>query len=82
MCIRDVVNQALTTGLLTLEAEAQLRILLSTKYGYEDLQAFMLLQSAAMMGQVRQESRLVESAVQVTVPSGRSPRLGAFCNVP
>ncbi len=75
MCIRDVVTQALTTGLLTLEAEEQLRILLSNKYGYDDLQAFMTLQSAAMVGQVEQESRLKSDAV-------RSPRLAAYCRLP
>lgn len=79
MCIRDVVTQALTTGLLTLEAEEQLRILLSNKYGYDDLQAFMALQSAAMVGQVEQESRLKSSAVPSTV---RSPRLPAYCSLP
>ena len=71
MCIRDVVDQALTTGLLTLEAENQLRVLLSNKYGYDDWQAFMSLQSAAMLGQVQQESRVLP------VPA-RSPRLGAY----
>ena len=71
MCIRDVVDQALTTGLLTLEAENQLRVLLSNKYGYEDWQAFMSLQSAAMVGQVQQESRVLSMPV-------RSPRLGAY----
>jgi hypothetical protein len=73
MCIRDVVNQALATGLLTLEAEEQLRILLSSKYEYDDLQAFMSLQSAAMIGQVEQESRS---------PQRRSPRLSTYCNLP
>lgn len=71
MCIRDVVEQALTTGLLTLEAENQLRVLLSNKYGYEDWQAFMALQSAAMVGQVQQESRSI----------ARSPRLATYCTV-
>ena len=56
--IRDVVQQALTTGLLTIEAENQLRQLLSTKYDREDFRAFMTLQSAAMSGSVKQESRL------------------------
>jgi hypothetical protein len=74
MCIRDVVAQALTTGLLTLEAENQLRVLLSNKYGYEDWQAFMSLQSAAMVGQVQQESRVLSMPV-------RSPRLGAYCGM-
>lgn len=71
MCIRDVVDQALTTGLLTLEAENQLRVLLSKKYGYEDWKAFMSLQSAAMLGQVQQESRVMP------MPE-RSPRLGVY----
>jgi hypothetical protein len=75
MCIRDVVTQALTTGLLTLEAEDQLRTLMTNKYGYDDLQAFMTLQSAAMIGQVEQESRMQNSSV-------RSPRLATYCNLP
>ena len=58
MCISDVVQQALTTGWLTLEAEDQLRKLLRHHYGYDDLCAFMSLQSAAMTGIVKQESRL------------------------
>lgn len=74
MCIRDVVDQALTTGLLTFEAENQLRGLLSKKYGYEDWQAFMSLQSAAMLGQVQQESRLL------SIPA-RSPKGGAYCGM-
>ncbi|NJR53127.1 MAG: hypothetical protein HC780_29800 [Leptolyngbyaceae cyanobacterium CSU_1_3] len=55
--IREVVQQALNTGLLTIEAENQLRQLLMTKYDREDLRAFMTLQSAAMSGCVKQESR-------------------------
>ncbi|MBC7516392.1 MAG: hypothetical protein H7237_08200 [Alkalinema sp. FL-bin-369] len=58
MCISDVVQQALATGWLTLEAEDQLRSLLRHHYGYDDLCAFMSLQSAAMTGTVKQESRL------------------------
>jgi hypothetical protein len=55
--IREVVQQALTTGYLTIAAENQLRQLLTTKYDWEDLNAFMTLQAAAMAGSVRQESR-------------------------
>jgi hypothetical protein len=55
--IREVVQQALNTGLLTIEAENQLRQLLMTKYDREDLRAFMTLQNAAMSGCVKQESR-------------------------
>jgi flagellar biosynthesis protein FliP len=55
--IRDLVQQAISTSFLTVEAEEQLRQLLQTKYGKEDLNAFMKLQQAAMEGRVRQESR-------------------------
>jgi hypothetical protein len=55
--IRDVVQKALTTGYLTVEAENQLRKLLATRYDREDFNAFMTLQEAAMSGKVRQESR-------------------------
>ncbi|MBF2064076.1 MAG: hypothetical protein IGS39_06580 [Calothrix sp. C42_A2020_038] len=55
--IRDVVQEALLTGYLTLEAENQLRRLLTTSYDLEDFNAFMKLQEAAMGGKVKQESR-------------------------
>ncbi|MFN6566802.1 hypothetical protein [Dendronalium sp. ChiSLP03b] len=55
--IRDVVQQALATGYLTVEAENQLRQLLTTRYDLEDFNAFMTLQEAAMNGKVKQESR-------------------------
>jgi flagellar biosynthesis protein FliP len=66
--IRNIVQQALSTGYLTVEAEDQLRQMLTKKYDREDLNAFMTLQQAAMTGQVRQQSRerlhsqLVEAA--------------------
>ena len=55
--IREVVKQALKTGYLTLEAEDNLRFMLQNKYEMEDFEAFIQLQQAAMMGEVRQESR-------------------------
>ena len=55
--IREVVEQALRTGYLTVEAEKELRQLLAQKYDLEDLNAFMLLQHAAMSGRVKQQSR-------------------------
>jgi hypothetical protein len=55
--IRDIVQQALATGYLTIAAEEELRKLLKTKYDSEDFEAFMSLQEAAMTGLVRQESR-------------------------
>ena len=55
--IRDVVEQVLRTGYLTLAQENLLRVLLRDKYEIEDLNAFMSLQEAAMDGLVKQESR-------------------------
>ncbi|MGA9383327.1 MAG: hypothetical protein WBV73_31570 [Phormidium sp.] len=55
--IRDVVQQALTTGYLTVESENLLRELLCQKYESEDLNAFLKLQLAVMAGYVKQESR-------------------------
>ncbi len=55
--IREVVEQVLNTGYLSIEAENQLRRLLSTKYDMEDLNAFLSLQLAASEGRIKQESR-------------------------
>jgi hypothetical protein len=55
--IRDLVKHAISTGYLTVEAEVQLREMLTKKYEREDLKAFMALQQAAMAGRVKQESR-------------------------
>lgn len=55
--IRDIVQQALATCYLSLEAEEQLRTRLKGKYDVVDFKAFMKLQCAVMKGKVRQEAR-------------------------
>ncbi|NEP15067.1 MAG: hypothetical protein F6K14_33830 [Symploca sp. SIO2C1] len=55
--ICEIVQQALASGYLTVEAENQLRQLLATKYDWEDFNAFIQLQQEAMEGRVKQESR-------------------------
>lgn len=57
--IREIVKQALATGYLTVEAEEKLKLMLRNKYELEDLEAFIDLQQATMLGMVRQESREV-----------------------
>jgi hypothetical protein len=57
MRICEVVEQVLAVGVLSIELEEQLRLLLAKKYDREDFWAFMRLQEAAMVGAVRQESR-------------------------
>ncbi len=54
--IREIVQKAIDTGYLDLEAEEQLRQLLGNKYELEDLKSFMQLQLAAMNGEVIIES--------------------------
>ncbi|HEY9738943.1 MAG TPA: hypothetical protein V6C90_00495 [Coleofasciculaceae cyanobacterium] len=55
--IYKVVQQALSAGYLTVEAEDQLRRLLKAKNNFEDLKAFFVLQQAVMEGRVKQQSR-------------------------
>jgi hypothetical protein len=57
MLIREIVQEALSTGYLTVVAENQLRLLLRSKYDIEDLDAFMTLQYEVISGRVQQESR-------------------------
>ncbi|MBD0344714.1 MAG: hypothetical protein ICV63_07745 [Coleofasciculus sp. Co-bin14] len=62
--IEDIVQQALMTGYLTVEAENELRRLLQCKLSADDLKAFWSLQNAAMMGCVKQESRELQSVTR------------------
>lgn len=55
--IRQVVEEVLKTGYLSLEAEEKLRQLLAEQYDLDDLNAFMLLQHAAMSGRIKLQSR-------------------------
>ncbi|MFW6296704.1 MAG: hypothetical protein ACOC04_05890 [Halothece sp.] len=55
--ISQLVEEAIHSGYLTIEAEDKLRQLLRQKYSQADFEAFMLLQQAAMSGKVKQQSR-------------------------
>jgi hypothetical protein len=67
LLIRDVVQQTLSIGYLSVEAEERLRQLLRTKYDKDDLNAFMMLQKAAMDGFVKQESFELRCCQQLTM---------------
>jgi len=55
--ISTIVRKALATGYLTVEAEEQLRQQLQmTKYGLEDFEAFITLQTEVMEGRVKQQA--------------------------
>lgn len=66
MLIRDIVHDAITKQVLSVEAEDTLRHLLSQKYDREDFQAFIALQAAFLKGCIRQESREQFEAVGVS----------------
>jgi hypothetical protein len=55
--IRDIVQQALTTGSLSISADEQLQQLLQTEFEEKDIDALMLLQEAVQSGRVRKEYR-------------------------
>lgn len=61
--ISKIAEQALNTGYLTLEAEENLKLMLRKKYELEDLEAFIDLQQATMLGIVKQESRELFAAL-------------------
>lgn len=67
LSISELVQQALTTGFLTIEAENHLRQLLRTKYNSDDLCAFFTLQQATLDGYVSQESRQKKSSSHCTL---------------
>lgn len=54
--IREIVQQALQNGYLSVADEDRLRQLLRGRYDVKDINAFNCLQDAVMAGQVRQES--------------------------
>ena len=55
--IKEIVQEALTIGYLSVVAEDQLRSQLQGNYDSEDLDAWIILQRAIAAGDVKQESR-------------------------
>ncbi len=54
--IRDIAQQVIVKGYLSLDDERKLRSLLAQKYDLDDFKAFMNLQWAVMDNRVKQES--------------------------
>ncbi|MEH2066874.1 MAG: hypothetical protein V7K47_01660 [Nostoc sp.] len=55
--IKEIVEEALATGYLSIVAEDKIRSLIESDYDSEDLDAWILLQRAVVAGDVKQESR-------------------------
>jgi hypothetical protein len=55
--IREIVQQALTTGYLSLAAEDKLHQLVQVEFEEEDIDALMRLEQAAIAGTIKKESQ-------------------------
>ncbi|ACC83455.1 hypothetical protein N0Y54_38945 [Nostoc punctiforme UO1] len=55
--IKEIAQEALNSGYLSVVAEEQLRSQLQSNYDSEDLDAWIILQRAIVAGDVKQESR-------------------------
>ncbi|WP_414564220.1 MULTISPECIES: hypothetical protein [unclassified Anabaena] len=54
--IKEIVQQALTSGSFSVVAQDQIEMLLQDSYDSDDLDAFIILQRAVVAGHVKQES--------------------------
>ncbi len=60
MSIQEIIERAFQIGVLSIEAEAQLRQKLQrSRYGIEEVRAFAALQQAMMAGHIQQQSWLL-----------------------
>jgi hypothetical protein len=58
MSIREIIQQVIKTGYLSVEVEKELQLVFTTQeYDLYDLNAFMSLQLATLAGKVKQQSR-------------------------
>ena len=55
--MKEIVQQALKTGYLSIAAQNQIRLLLQSDYDSDDLDAYIILQRAVVAGDVKQEAR-------------------------
>jgi hypothetical protein len=69
--IREIVQEAITTGYLSLAAVKQLHQMLEKEYEDEDLDALMSLHQAAADGKVRQELNEAKSLPSVKKKPGK-----------
>jgi hypothetical protein len=60
--IKEIVQQALNTGYLSVAAQNQIRLLLQSDYDSEDLDAYIILQRAVVAGDVKQETLAIKAS--------------------
>ncbi|MBW4645980.1 MAG: hypothetical protein KME23_23815 [Goleter apudmare HA4340-LM2] len=64
--IKEIVQQALCTGYLSIADQKQMQLLLQSNYDSEDLDAFIILQRAVAAGDVKQELRSQKTTLSTT----------------
>jgi len=64
--MKKIVEQALTTGYLSVAAQNQIRSLLQSDYDSEDLDALIILQRAVVAGDVKKEAHSQKAVVSST----------------
>jgi metal-dependent amidase/aminoacylase/carboxypeptidase family protein len=64
--MKEIAQQALSTGYLSIAAQNQMQLLLQSNYDSDDLDAFIILQRAVVAGDVKQESRTQKNTLAST----------------
>ncbi|MDZ8055471.1 MAG: hypothetical protein RMX68_000745 [Aulosira sp. ZfuVER01] len=70
--MKEIVQQALNTGYLSVAAQNQIRLLLQSDYDSEDLDAYIILQRAVVAGDVKQEPRSPKASRSSTAKDAAS----------
>jgi hypothetical protein len=70
--IKEIVQQALNTGYLSVAAQNEIRLLLQSDYDSEDLDAYIILQRAVVAGDVKQEARTQKASRATTAKDAAS----------
>ncbi|MDF5706204.1 MAG: hypothetical protein PUP90_00660 [Nostoc sp. S4] len=73
--IKEIVEEALASGYLSIVAEGKIRSLIESDYDSEDLDAWILLQRAVVAGDVKQESRRKKVSSSKTKDASSSIKL-------
>ncbi|BAY27882.1 hypothetical protein NIES2100_77090 [Calothrix sp. NIES-2100] len=70
--MKEIVQQALNTGYLSIAAQNQIRLLLQSEYDSEDLDAYIILQRAVVAGDVKPEQRISKASSSTTAKDAAS----------
>ncbi|MBH8571853.1 hypothetical protein I8752_02170 [Nostocaceae cyanobacterium CENA369] len=75
LLIQEIVQQALSTGFLSVADQNRIQVLLQKSYDSDDLDAFIILQRAISAGDVKQEARPRKSSLSHTKEAASNIKL-------